>query len=116
VSRWTLSKKVKLFIDSFVAFSYVPIRFLSVTGGVVAVGGFLYAAIVFFAWLVKGIPVKGYAPIIIFMALTSGVQMLMLGVLGEYLWRALDETRRRPGFVIDTVYETERTTSNDSRA
>ena len=47
---------------------------------------------------------KGYAPIIIFVALTSGVQMLMLGVLGEYLWRALDESRRRPAFVVDEVH------------
>jgi dolichol-phosphate mannosyltransferase len=104
VSRWTLSKKVKLFVDSFVAFSYFPIRLLSVTGLVVAVAGFIYAAIVFSAWLVKGIPVKGYAPIIIFVAVTSGVQMLMLGILGEYLWRTLDETRRRPPYVIDDVY------------
>jgi dolichol-phosphate mannosyltransferase len=104
VSRWTLSKKIKLFVDSFVAFSYFPIRLLSVTGLVVAVAGFIYAAIVFSAWLVKGIPVKGYAPIIIFVAVTSGVQMLMLGILGEYLWRTLDETRRRPPYVIDDVY------------
>jgi dolichol-phosphate mannosyltransferase len=103
VSRWTLSKKIKLFIDSFVAFSYVPIRFFSLTGLVTAVAGFLYAALVFSEWLLKGIPVKGYAPIVIFLALTSGIQMLMLGVLGEYLWRSLDETRRRPSFVIDSV-------------
>ncbi len=103
-SRWTLAKKIKLFIDSFVAFSYAPIRFLSLTGLVFAVLGFVYAAIVFFGWLVNGIPVKGYAPIIIFVALTSGIQMLMLGVLGEYLWRALDETRRRPSFVVDEIF------------
>jgi dolichol-phosphate mannosyltransferase len=103
-SRWTLAKKIKLFIDSFVAFSYAPIRFLSLTGLVFAVLGFAYAAVVFFDWLVNGIPVKGYAPIIIFVALTSGIQMLMLGVLGEYLWRALDETRRRPSFVVDEVF------------
>ena len=104
-SRWTLAKKVKLFIDSFVSFSYAPIRFLSVTGLVVALLGFLYAGVVFFERLVNGIPVKGYAPIIIFVAVTSGIQMLMLGVMGEYLWRTLDESRRRPQFVIDEVYD-----------
>jgi polyisoprenyl-phosphate glycosyltransferase len=110
-SRWTLAKKIKLFIDSFVAFSYAPIRFLSVTGLVFAMLGFAYAAIVFFDWLVNGIPVKGYAPIIIFVALTSGIQMLMLGVLGEYLWRALDETRRRPSFVVDEVFASNATSA-----
>jgi dolichol-phosphate mannosyltransferase len=109
VSRWTLSKKVKLFVDSFVAFSYAPIRILSMTGLVVALAGFAYAAVVFVAWAMRDIPVKGYAPIIIFVAVTSGVQMLMVGILGEYLWRTLDEARRRPAFVIDEVVAARRT-------
>ena len=49
------------------------------------------------------VPLKGYAPTVILLALTSGIQMLMLGVLGEYLWRAIDEIRRRPPYVIDDV-------------
>ena len=102
-SRWTLSKKIKLFIDSFVAFSYVPIRALSVTGFTVAVGAFVYAAWVLYQRLIHNIPVQGYAPIVMLLALFSGVQMTMLGVLGEYLWRALDETRRRPPYVIDEI-------------
>jgi glycosyltransferase involved in cell wall biosynthesis len=104
VSRWTLAKKVKLFIDSFVAFSYAPIRFLSAFGLLVAGAAFAYAGYVFYAWLVRDIPVKGYAPIVILLAMTAGIQMTMLGVLGEYLWRTLDETRRRPPFVVDRVY------------
>ena len=106
VSRWTLAKKIKLFIDSFVAFSYVPIRFLSATGLLVATSAFLYGGYVFYAWLVNDIPVRGFAPLVIVLAFTAGLQMTMLGVLGEYLWRTLDETRRRPSFVIDEVYET----------
>lgn len=105
-SRWTMAKKIKLFIDSFVAFSYVPIRFLSATGLVVAGGAFVYGAYVFYAWLINDIPVRGFAPMILVLAFTAGIQMTMLGVLGEYLWRTLDETRRRPGFVIDEVFDT----------
>jgi dolichol-phosphate mannosyltransferase len=100
-SRWTLAKKIKLVIDSFVAFSYVPIRTLSTAGLMVALSAFGYAVYIVAAWAARGIPVKGYAPIVILIALTAGVQMMMLGVLGEYLWRVLDETRRRPPFVID---------------
>lgn len=102
-SRWTMSKKVKLFIDSFVAFSYVPIRFLSLVGLVVALTAFVYGAVVFYAWLNSRIEVKGWTPIMILLAFTAGLQMIMLGVLGEYLWRTLDETRRRPLFIIDKV-------------
>ena len=114
-SRWTLAKKVKLFIDSFVAFSYAPIRFLSTVGLVVAASAFVYAGWVFYWWLVHDIPVKGYAPIVILLALTAGVQMTMLGVLGEYLWRTLDETRGRPSFVIDEVLEQPSKAPRDSR-
>jgi len=56
------------------------------------------------AWLTNSIEVKGYTPIMILLTLTAGIQMTMLGILGEYLWRALDETRRRPPYVIDHTY------------
>lgn len=104
-SRWTLSKKIKLVIDSFVAFSYVPIRFLSAIGLLVAATAFLYGGFVFYAWLVRDIPVRGFAPLVIVLAFTAGIQMTMLGILGEYLWRTLDETRRRPRFVIDEIFD-----------
>jgi glycosyltransferase involved in cell wall biosynthesis len=105
-SRWTFSKRIKLFIDSFVAFSYAPIRFLSIAGIGVALTSFIWGGFVFYSWAVHKIPVKGYTPIAIVLASTAGLQMLMLGVLGEYVWRTLDETRRRPSFVIDEVFDT----------
>jgi dolichol-phosphate mannosyltransferase len=103
-SRWTLSKKVKLVVDSFVSFSYAPIRALSIVGFVVATAAFAYALFVAYQRLVNNIPVQGFATTVILIALTSGIQMAMLGVLGEYLWRALDESRKRPAYVIDEVY------------
>jgi polyisoprenyl-phosphate glycosyltransferase len=104
-SRWTLSKKIKLFIDTFVAFSYFPIRLLSVIGFLVAGGAFIYGVIIFLFWLFVGIEVLGYVPIMIVLTITSGIQMTMLGILGEYLWRTLDEARERPTFVIDAVFD-----------
>ncbi len=104
-SRWTLAKKVKLFIDTFVAFSFFPIRMLSLVGLLVAMGSFLYGAFVLSYWLLYGIEVKGWVPIVVVLTFTAGLQMAMLGVLGEYLWRTLDEVRRRPLFVIDEIYD-----------
>lgn len=103
-SRWTLSKKIKLFVDTFVAFSYFPIRALSLMGLLMAIGSFLYGIFILFYRLFFGIPIQGYAPIMLVMTFASGIQMTMLGVLGEYLWRTLDEVRRRPPFVIDEIY------------
>ena len=105
-SRWTFAKKVKLFVDTFVGFSYYPIRALSLLGLLVAIGSFLYGLYIFFYWLTFGIPVQGYVPIMLVITFTSGIQMTMLGILGEYLWRTLDEVRRRPPYVIDEIYNT----------
>jgi dolichol-phosphate mannosyltransferase len=103
-SRWTLAKKTKLFVDTFVAFSFFPIRILSVIGFIVALSSFMYGAFILLYWLLYGIAVKGYVPTMLIMTFTSGIQMAMLGVLGEYLWRTLDEVRSRPAFVIDEIY------------
>ena len=105
-SRWTLQKKMKLFTDSFVAFSFIPIRFLSITGFIVALLSFLYGLFVLIAWFNFKIEVKGYVPTMLVLSFASGLQMTMLGVLGEYLWRTLDETRKRPQFIIDEIYNT----------
>ncbi len=103
-SRWTLGKKIKLFIDTFVAFSYFPIRLLSVIGFLVAVSSFLYGLFILLYWIFFSIDVKGWVPSMLIMTFTGGLQMTMLGVLGEYLWRTLDEVRRRPPFVIESIY------------
>ena len=104
-SRWTLSKKLKLAVDSFVAFSYLPIRTVSVIGMLVAFAAMLYAAFIVIRWSVMGPEIRGWSSIMVVVTLTAGVQMIMLGTLGEYLWRTLDEARKRPSFVIDEVIE-----------
>ena len=103
-SRWTLSKKVKLSVDTFVAFSYVPIRMLSVAGFLMAFASLSYGVLILVHWAFYGVPVAGWVPMMLILTFASGAQMTMLGVLGEYLWRTLDETRRRPQFVVDEVF------------
>jgi dolichol-phosphate mannosyltransferase len=106
-SMWGLGRRVKHFIDSFTAFSYLPLRAASVLGTVVAVLGVLYAGLVVALRVVHGFPVEGWASIMVAVLLLSGVQLLMIGVLGEYLWRNLEETRRRPRFIVAEVVEGE---------
>jgi dolichol-phosphate mannosyltransferase len=103
-SKWTLAKKIKLFIDAFVGFSYFPIRFVSVLGFIFAGLGMLYAIFQVYYRIFHHVPVQGFATIVILIAVTSGLQMIILGTLGEYLWRTLDEARRRPPYVIDQVH------------
>jgi glycosyltransferase involved in cell wall biosynthesis len=100
-SKWTLRKKVKLAIDSFVSFSYFPLRLASACGLAFALSGFLYAAITAVRALVMGSPVQGWASLMCVLLIVSGVQLIMLGIVGEYLWRTFDETRGRPRFIIE---------------
>lgn len=107
-SCWTFSKKVKLFIDSFVAFSYAPIRIISFIGLTTAVASFIFGIFVIINAIFGRIPVQGYTTIVSIITFLLGLVMFMLGIIGEYLWRVLDEVRKRPPFIVDTVYGFER--------
>lgn len=101
-SRWTFAKKIKLFVDSFVAFSFAPIRAVSVAGFILAFLAVLYGVFQIYLRVAYGTPAKGFTTIVTLIALSSGVQMMMLGILGEYLWRTLDAARPRPQFVVES--------------
>lgn len=104
-SMWTFARKAKYFIDSFVAFSYFPVRTATVIGITLSVIGLLYAIIIISMRFFSEIPVEGWASMMVTLLIVSGVQILMVGILGEYVWRNLDETRKRPRFIIDKVVE-----------
>lgn len=99
-SGWSFHKKFKLVVDSLTAFTYLPIRLMTYVGFITALLGFLYAAVVILNALV-GTPVQGYPSLMVAIITFSGIQMVMLGILGEYLWRALDESRRRPRYLVE---------------
>jgi dolichol-phosphate mannosyltransferase len=106
-SRWTLAKKAKYFIDAFTAFSYLPVRAASFLGLALAVAGFGYAAVVV-AWHLAGrIQQPGFAALMVAILIVSGTQLVLLGVVGEYLWRTLEESRRRPVFVVESALNVE---------
>jgi glycosyltransferase involved in cell wall biosynthesis len=104
-SMWGFWRKVKYFLDAFVAFSYLPIRATSLIGFVVATLGGLYAVLVIALRLTTGFEPEGWTSLMVVVLVIGGVQMLMIGSLGEYMWRNLDETRRRPRFIIERVIE-----------
>jgi glycosyltransferase involved in cell wall biosynthesis len=99
-SGWTMAKKIKLAIDSIAAFSFLPVRVMSWLGVLTAFAGFGYAAFIIYN-AVSGHPAEGWSSLMVAVMIIGGLQMLMLGILGEYLWRALDEARRRPRYTIE---------------
>jgi hypothetical protein len=89
-------------IDSFTSFSHKPIRWMAAFGFAIAALGFIYAVIVVVNAL-TGEPIEGWSSLMVVVLILCGSQMLMLGVLGEYLWRALDEARQRPKYLIEST-------------
>lgn len=103
-SQWTLSKKIKYFIDGLINTSYLPIRFMSFFGLITAFSGFIYAIIIIYSRMAHNVPFKGWAPIMVLILIIGGLIMLMLGLIGEYIWRIYDETRKRPTYIIKEKY------------
>ena len=105
-SKWTFWKKVKLLVDSFIAFSYMPIKMISILGVIMFIAGALYALWVLIAVLTGWVEFDtGFPTLISVLLLGFGLTNLSLGIVAEYIWRTLDAARGRPVFIIDTVEE-----------
>jgi dolichol-phosphate mannosyltransferase len=109
-SGWTLEKKINLVVDSVTAFSLFPVRLMSGAGIAIAASGFLCSAWVA-ARALRGHAVQGWAALMAVVLVLGGMQMIMIGILGEYLWRALEESRRRPRYLIQESVGMETTAS-----
>lgn len=109
-SRWTLSKKIKLVMDSILAFSYAPLRIMMGIGVLFNIAAIIILAIVLVEKFTVGTPVAGWASLMCLILFGFGIIMLMLGIIGEYIWRTLDASRNRPPYIID-----ERKQGNDKK-
>lgn len=114
VSRWTFAKKFKLVLDSMMSFSYMPIRLMTYVGIIFD----LLAVVMFISVIVEyftvGTPIAGWPSLMCVVLCSSGLILLMMGILGEYVWRTLDAARSRPPFIIDEIREREGTPEKDS--
>jgi glycosyltransferase involved in cell wall biosynthesis len=102
-SMWSFAKRTKYFIDALVAFTYLPMRLISGLGAALALLGFVQAVIVVFNRMLYGVSPPGWTSLMVVILAVSGVQLLTLGIFGEYLWRNFEETRKRPPFIVDQV-------------
>jgi polyisoprenyl-phosphate glycosyltransferase len=100
-SSWTLGKMIKASIDTFVSFSFLPIRAISIVGLTVSALSFLFGFYVLLNKLIRGTHVEGWTSVMLAVLVLGGVQLTIVGVLGEYLWRILDEARGRPLYILE---------------
>lgn len=101
--RWTFAKKFKLVLDSLISFSYVPIRLMWTIGILFFVFAIIMGIDVFVEWFTVGTPIVGWPSLMSVVLCSSGLSLLMLGLLGEYIWRTFDAARNRPPFIIDEI-------------
>lgn len=103
-SQYNFAKRLKNALDAILDSSYLPIRFISAFGVFTAFVGFLYALTVVYARLMHQIPFTGWAPIMVVLLVIGGSLMLMLGIIGEYVWRIYDEVRKKPNYVVREIH------------
>jgi polyisoprenyl-phosphate glycosyltransferase len=106
-SGWSFSKKWKLFLDSILGFSVMPIRFISSIGIAVSAGSFIYGIVVLIGAMMGKITEPGFATVTALLTFLLGLIIVMLGVIGEYLWRIFDEVNKRPESVTDIIIKNE---------
>jgi polyisoprenyl-phosphate glycosyltransferase len=100
-SKWTMRMRLKAFADAFVGHTFAPIRLMSYVGLTCATVGFLGAIVTAVLRLTGVTQAAGWAALMVTILTVGGIQMTMLGVLGEYLWRALSEVRRKHLYIIE---------------
>ncbi len=104
-SAWTPSKKLKYSLDSIFNFTDLPIRILLIAGWIGIALAIVFGLVVLWAKLRGDISVPGYTPIVLIIMFFGGLSTFGLGIIGQYLWLTLQNTRHRPNFVIRSVTE-----------
>jgi dolichol-phosphate mannosyltransferase len=99
-SKWKITGHLRLAKDWIVGFSGLPLTLIFMTGIFVTIFGALYA--IYLSWnIVAGCRIAGWSGVMAAVLLLAGVQMVMLGIISEYLWNNLDEARKRSLFFIE---------------
>lgn len=109
-TKWNYRKLINLSIDGITSFTTSPLRWAAIAGILVSFAGFIYMLVIIFKTLIYGVDVSGYASMMVVILFLGGIQLLFLGLIGEYLGRAFYEVKGRPLYFID-CYNEERETN-----
>jgi len=95
-SAWSFQKKIRYMLDSLFSFSDLPIFLLLCVGIIGVLTSVLVGIVVTIAWMVGHITVAGYTPVMLLISLIGSVLIFGQGIIGSYIWRANENTKRRP--------------------
>ena len=104
-TKWNYRKLINLSLDGITSFTTSPLHWASIIGILVSFVGFMYMLSIILKTLIYGIDVSGYASMMVVILFLGGIQLIFLGLIGEYLGRAFYEVKRRPLYFIDSYNE-----------
>jgi len=99
-SSWTYRSLFSLALDGITSFSTLPLRISTIMGCIISVGALLYMLYIFITALLWGDPVQGFPTLAVIILFLGGIQLLSLGVIGEYIGRIYNETKNRPDYIV----------------
>jgi len=99
-SKWSVWRLWRLALDGITSFSSLPLKVWSVVGLTFALVALAYGAYLVIRTIVRGVDVPGYASVMVMILFLGGLQLLSLGIIGEYLGRVYDEVKARPLYVV----------------
>ena len=99
-SKWKFSQLLNLAINGLTSYTVAPLRIAMYLGIGVSMVAFIYLIYILITTLLYGDPVAGYPTIMVTFLFLSGIQLLTLGIIGEYLGRIFNETKNRPGYFV----------------
>lgn len=108
-TKWNYGKLIDLSIDGITSFTTSPLRWAALIGCGVSVIGFVYMLYIIIKTIVTGIDVPGYASLMVVILFLGGIQLIFLGIIGEYLGRTFNESKHRPLYFVERYNETKET-------
>jgi polyisoprenyl-phosphate glycosyltransferase len=99
-SKWSLAQLIKTAVDTFVSFSYVPLRAISYFGFAVSLLAFAFGIYVVIDYVAQGTALRGWPSLMAAILFLGGIQLLTLGIVGEYIWRISEESKGRPLYLV----------------
>ena len=108
-TKWNYGKLINLSIDGLTSFTTTPLRFSAVMGILVSLAGFIYMLAIIIKTIIYGIDVPGYSSTMVVILFLGGIQLIFLGVIGEYLGRTFNESKRRPIYFVERYNEEKET-------
>ena len=111
-TKWNYGKLINLSIDGLTSFTTAPLRWAAVLGILVSLAGFIYMLVIIFKTIFHGIDVPGYSSTMVVILFLGGIQLIFLGVIGEYLGRTFYETKGRPLYFVERYNDEKETNEN----